>query len=129
VLTGLRGKGLEGITTGEGLQRIVEAPAAASVVAPGQAAKASGPEARPPVQQAAPAAQAPEAQAPAPAPEAQAPTAQTAEAQAVEEPLSLELSGVPQAAGPGLFRLPLTIRSGARTKSVVLSLALSLEEG
>jgi signal recognition particle receptor subunit beta len=140
VLAALRDKGLEGIAGGDSLQRIVEAPAASA-----QAAVAAQPELRQPAQEAAPelqgaemvAAQArtretelPKAQAPQ-APSAQAQTAQapSAQAPAVEEPLSLEVSGAPEAAGPGLFRLPLTIRSGARTKSVVLTLALSLEEG
>ena len=48
--------------------------------------------------------------------------------QAAEEPLSLELSGMPHAIRPGLFRLPLTIRAGARSKSVVLTLEISLED-
>jgi signal recognition particle receptor subunit beta len=47
--------------------------------------------------------------------------------QAADE-LSLELAGVPQAIGPGLFRLPLTIRAGSRSKSVRLTLSISLEE-
>lgn len=142
VLAGLRDKGVEGIASGESLQRIVEAPAASA-----QAPVAAQPEFRQPAQEAAPAVQAAElaaAQPQAPeielpiaqaeqAPSAQAQTAQAPSAQghapAVDEPLSLELSGAPEAAGPGLFRLPLTIRSGARSKSVVLTLALSLEEG
>ena len=125
VLAGLRDKGVEGIATGEGLQQIVEAPAAASVPPSAQPPIAAAPEFRPPAQEPAPAAQAPEARAP----QVEAPEFQAPEFQAPEEPLSLELAGAPQAAGPGLFRLPLTIRSGARTKSVVLSLALTLEEG
>jgi uncharacterized protein len=47
---------------------------------------------------------------------------------AAEEPLSLELAGAPEPAGPGLMRVPLTIRSGARSKNVVLTLALALDE-
>jgi signal recognition particle receptor subunit beta len=47
---------------------------------------------------------------------------------AAEEPLSLELAGAPEPAGPGLMRVPLTIRSGARSKNVVLTLALTLDE-
>ena len=35
-------------------------------------------------------------------------------------PLSLELAGAPQSAGPGLFRLPLTIRSGSRATGLFL---------
>jgi len=140
VLAGLRDKGLEGIAGGDSLQRIVEAPAASA-----QAAVAAQPELRQPVPEAAPEVQAaemvaaqarapetsfPKAQAPqAPSAQDQTASAPAAQAPAAEEPLSLEVSGAPEAAGPGFFRLPLTIRSGARTKSVVLTLALSLEEG
>jgi hypothetical protein len=44
------------------------------------------------------------------------------------EELSLELSAQVQSLGAGLFRLPLTVRAGARTKSVLLSFSLSLED-
>jgi len=104
VLSDLRAKGLDGLATAEGLQGIVEPPvpaATASQRVPRAAPVAPVTPEAPPV-----AALAPQA----------------------EETLSLELSGAPQAAGPGLFRLPLTIRSGSRTKSVLLSIALSLEE-
>jgi hypothetical protein len=47
---------------------------------------------------------------------------------AAPEPLSLELSGASEAAGQGLVRVPLTIRCGARSKKVVLTLALALDE-
>lgn len=46
-----------------------------------------------------------------------------------QESLTLELSGAPQIAGPDLIRVPLTIRSGSQSKSVLLTLALSLGEG
>jgi len=112
-LTGLRAKGAEGIASGEGLQRMVEAPAAAPAGV--QALPAAEPEPASPAFQEQP----PVPQAPQPQPQAQA----------LNEPLSLELAGAPQAAGPGFFRVPLTIRSGDRTRSVVLNLALSVEEG
>jgi uncharacterized protein len=131
VLNELRGKGLEGIGSAEGLQAMVETPAAAETVQPRApqpppaAQRAEAPVARASqAAQAAPETRIPETRIPETRiPETRAPVA------AVAEELSLELAGAPQAAGPGLFRLPLTIRSGARTKSVVLSIALSLEEG
>jgi len=130
VLTGLRDKGLEGISSVEGLQQMVQTPAAPSSAQPPMAAE---PEIAPPVQESAPpvqaAVQAAETQQPqAAAPEFPAPEFDAPESDAPQEPLSLELSGAPQPAGPGLFRLPLTIRSGDRSKNVVLTLALSLEE-
>jgi len=127
MLSGLRDKGIEGIASGEGLQRMVEPPTHPAE----QPAKVQS---RPPLA---------ELSAAAPLAGAQQPVAQpggvsaaglaAVEAQAVEsrqpeEPLSLELTGAPQAAGPGLFRLPLTIRSGSRSRSLVLNLAISLEE-
>lgn len=137
VLNELRSKGVDGDTASEGLQGLVETPVAAG----------TSTAQTPPAPQTAPAAQAPQAAPAAASPQ----TGQTghisqaaaeffelpalevtpsapADAATEEEPLSLELSGAPQSAGPGLFRLPLTIRSGARSKTVLLSLALSLEE-
>jgi len=112
VLNELRGKGLEGVAGSEGLQGLVETPTSvASPQVPAAPQENSVP--REPEAAAAPIAQV--APAVPAAPEA-------------EEPLSLELSGAPQAAGHGLYRVPLTIRSGTRTKSVLLSIALSLEE-
>lgn len=127
VLNGLRDKGLQGIASGDSLQGIVEAPAAASVPTFDQQVTAAKAEVRAPVREAAPATMAPEAHTPAA--QFEAPQAQAPQAQAPEEPLSLELAGAPQSAGPGLFRLPLTIRSGGRSKSVLLNFAISLEEG
>jgi uncharacterized protein len=103
VLNELRGKGLDGVAAVEGLHGIIETPGAGES-APAQAA--------------------------APPEAAQARVSESAPAPAVAagESLSLELAGAPQAAGPGLFRLPLTIRSGDRTKSVTLNIALSLDE-
>ena len=118
VLTGLRAKGAEGIATGEGLQRMVESPAAASAAPPAQAQPDAGPELASPAVPEQPAAPS----------EAPAPQAAAQQAQVGDQPLSLELAGAPQAAGPGLFRLPLTIRSGDRTKSVVLNFTLSVDE-
>jgi len=113
VLTGLRARGAEGIASGEGLQRMMETPAAAPVQAPVQAPTQPGtgfdvPPQATPEQSCVP--QAPQNLAP-------------------DQPLSLELSGAPEAAEPGFFRVPLTIRSGEQTKSVVLTLAISVEEG
>jgi len=45
-----------------------------------------------------------------------------------DEPLTLEISGAPTPAGAGRFSLPLTMRCGARTKSVLLNVSLSLDE-
>uniref|UniRef100_C6E795 GTP-binding protein n=1 Tax=Geobacter sp. (strain M21) TaxID=443144 RepID=C6E795_GEOSM len=56
---------------------------------------------------------------------AQEPPAAAAE----EEPLSLELSGAPTAAGGDVISVPLTIRSGSRSKQVVLTLSLAVEKG
>lgn len=124
VLGELRTRGLEGVTAPEGLQGIVDGPVPAS--APPQGAQVAPEE---PAQAAVAGAQEEAAAAPSAALAAveSIPPAEAAVA-VFEEPLSLELSGAAQSAGPGLFRLPLTIRSGSRTKSVLLSIALSLEE-
>jgi len=45
-----------------------------------------------------------------------------------EEPLSLELAGSARPLSGGKIEVPLTIRCGSRTKSVLLTLALSLDE-
>lgn len=50
-------------------------------------------------------------------------------APADDEPLSLEIAGAPRAGEGDVICVPLTIRSGNRTKSVVLTLSLGLEEG
>ncbi|MBJ6800188.1 GTP-binding protein [Geomonas propionica] len=111
VLTGLRAKGTDAIASGEALQHMVESPAPAA--APARPAVEAHP--------AAPASARPTA-APAPvqSPAAPAPSAE-------EEPLSLEIAGDPVAAGD-LIRVPLTIRSGDREKTVVLTLSLGLSE-
>ncbi|MBU5637224.1 GTP-binding protein [Geomonas sp. Red69] len=101
VLTGLRTRGADAIASGEGLQHMVESPA--PVAAP-----------TPPVKEAPPA-----------APASVQPT--VAPAAPAEEDLSLEIAGDPVAAGD-LIRVPLTIRSGAREKTVVLTLSLGLSE-
>ena len=100
VLTGLRAKGTEGIAGSEVLQHMVQAPAFEAPTAPAPAV--------------APAAEEPSQAAPAAAP--------------VQEPLSLEIAGDPVIAGGDLIRVPLTIRSGAREKTVVLTLSLGLSE-
>ena len=143
VLHELRSKGVEGVA--ESLQGMVEGPAAvggapAPAVPAAPKAKVPAPEVASP--QAPPASQAPQAQQAQQAQQASgtpqasseplqaappAPAAVEPVPAAAEAPLSLELSGAPQCTGPGLFRLPLTIRSGERTKSVLLNIALSLE--
>jgi len=100
VLTGLRAKGTEGIAGSEVLQHMVQAPAFEAPTAPAPAV--------------APAAEEPSQPAPAAAP--------------AQEPLSLEIAGDPVIAGGDLIRVPLTIRSGAREKTVVLTLSLGLSE-
>jgi signal recognition particle receptor subunit beta len=132
VLTGLRAKGLEGIASAETVQRVVQEQAA-----PAEAAEVRSEE--PPEYRATPAPRAatqeplrqPEPALPEPsfAP-LQTPVQAGAETEtaAAEEALSLELAGAPEPAGRGLVRLPLTIRSGARSKQVVLTLAVSIEE-
>ena len=119
VLNELRGKGLEGVSAPEALQGMVETPV---TVAPAQQAQAA------PAQAAQPVSEPREAAVSKAAAAAPALTTATPAGDAPVEPLSLEISGAPQSAGPGLFRLPLTIRSGARAKSVLLSISLSLEE-
>ena len=133
VLHELRSKGVEGVA--ESLQGMVEGPAAVGG-APAPAVPAAPKAEVPAPEVASPQAEAPQAP---PAPQAQqasseplqaappAPAAVEPVPAAAEAPLSLELSGAPQCTGPGLFRLPLTIRSGERTKSVLLNIALSLE--
>ncbi|ACH39327.1 GTP-binding domain protein [Citrifermentans bemidjiense Bem] len=103
VLTGLKSSGAEGITGSEGLQRVVEEPVASS------AAKPQPPTTAPQPSQA----------------RATEPPAGAGE----EEPLSLELSGAPTAAGGDVISVPLTIRSGSRSKQVVLTLSLAVEKG
>ena len=58
----------------------------------------------------------------------QEPAAHGEGAEESEEPLSLELAGNMEAVAPGRFRLPLTIRSGARSKMVLLNVDLSIDE-
>ena len=140
VLNELRGKGVEGGAAVEGLQGMVETPAASGGTL-ARAAQAQVQTAEVPAAQAQSqaaelfevaaldAAAEPEPVEPAAAePEPVEPAAEEPAAVPAEEPLSLELAGPPQEAGPGLFRLPLTIRSGDRNKTVLLSIALSLEE-
>jgi signal recognition particle receptor subunit beta len=153
VLGGLRNKGLEGIGGSEVLQGMVETPAVPPASAFDQALNAARFEAPSPIGQspvpphAPPAPLASEAFGPIDFPDQDFPSAEfdsvelgpaelgpefqphdESRAQEPEEPLSLELSGPPQATRPGWFRLPLTIRAGARSKSVVLNLEISLEE-
>lgn len=135
ILAGLRGKGVEGIG-GEALQRMVEPGPRPAAGPEGAAQEPERSTAAPAPEQPAPVA-APPAPEPAtaavfqtpPSPEETPAGFGTAGAPAPEEePLSLDISGAPQPAGEGRFRLPLTIRSGARTKDVVLTVAVSLEE-
>lgn len=116
VLAGLRGSALEGAAAPDGLQRILETPVAASAQRPaGRSLEELEAEELEVLELEAFGSQSAQNVAPL-------------GVRGSEEPLSLELSRAPQAAGPGLFRLPLTIRAGARTKSVLLTLAISLEE-
>ncbi|GFO63437.1 GTPase domain-containing protein [Geomonas paludis] len=111
ILTGLRAKGTDAIASSEGLQQMVEPPAAA---------------ARPAVEP--PAAPAPARPAAAAVPEPPvAPVTPSAPAAPEEAPLSLEIAGDPVATGD-VVRVPLTIRSGDREKTVVLTLSLGLSE-
>jgi uncharacterized protein len=110
VLSGLRSKGVEGVAPGELLQ-------GGATPAGAESAPLQAPAAQP--------AQAPQAGA---GWDDLAAAAFAAPAVAPVEELSLEVSGPPQAAGPGIFRLPLVLRSGSRSKSVLLNIALSLEE-
>lgn len=78
-----------------------------------------------------PAYEAPEPPAFTPVPEAPpvaAPPAQGTKA-AADEPLSLELSADVEFLGTGRLSLPVTIRSGSRSKSVTLKLTFSLDQG
>jgi uncharacterized protein len=115
VLNELRGKGLEGVTAHEGLHGIVEPPPIAESAAETMAGSP-------------PAFEFVEAAPAAGSPPPEAALSEVVTAAAVEEPLTLEISGAPQPAGPGQFRLPLTVRSGTRSKEVLLNIALSLEE-
>lgn len=117
ILTGLRAKGTEGIGSGEGLHGMVEPPAPAGArvePAPPTAAPASAPTA---------------AAAPVAAAQASSPAPSEVPAEVPdEEPLTLEIAGDPVTAGGDLIRVPLTIRSGSREKTVVLTLSLGLSE-
>ena len=145
VMAGLRDKGLAGLSGAEGVQRTAPAapveeavPAAATAqmvsAAPGtQAAFEAAPEVPEigwPPGAPRPASWAQPASAGSEWPPPYGPAAVEGEGMGTgtEETLSLELDGSPEPVAPGRFRLPLTIRSGARSKKVVLNLALSLEE-
>lgn len=109
VIAGLRAKGAEGIASGETLQHMVEG--AATPANAGQA----------PV--------APSADKPASSTVAAEPvSAQERLEPASEAPLSLEIAATPVVAEGDQIRVPLTIRSGAREKTVVLTLSLELSE-
>jgi signal recognition particle receptor subunit beta len=136
VLGGLRDRGLEGVASGETLQRIVQAPAAPQATGRMTAADTvAAPKEMPevelefatPAQEMAPAASV-EVSAPTLAGEPPDFQPRVPASEVADEPLSLEIAGAPQAAGDGTFRLPLTIRAGGRRKTVLLNLALSLEE-
>lgn len=99
VLTGLRSKGIEGVAGADALQGLVETAPAAPQPQQVQAA-ASSPQAVPAAPQ----------------------------GRGAEEELSLELSGAARPTAAGGFQVPLTIRSGSRSKAVLLNIALSLEE-
>lgn len=103
VLTGLRSRGAEGIAGGEGLQRIVDEPIASPVTAK-------------PLPTAA-------------APQQAARTLEPPASEFQEEPLTLELAGPPTAAEGDVISVPLTIRSGSRSKEVVLTLSLAVGKG
>jgi hypothetical protein len=153
VLAGLRDKGLEGIGSGEGLQRIVEPPAAEPPSAAQTSAQADAPSAPLAAVETDSArlwqSLTPEASLSleSAALEAHAAADRAAEARVGEgrgqarpaptvagaggtgeEPLTLEIAGAAYPAESGALRLPLTIRCGERTRSVVLTVALSLEE-
>ena len=119
VLGGMRGKGVEGISSAEGLQGMVEPAAAAP---------------KPPAAKAPPAPQPSATLLPEPAvlepqlPEVhgwldQAPEEPVVQPPA-EEPLLVEISGVPEAVGDEL-RVPLAVRSGERSRSFTLTISLS----
>lgn len=118
VLSGLRARGAEGIASADGLQRMVETPAPQAAPIPAPQLQTE-PEARPePVAAAVP--EPPPAPVAPPAPEP---------SPAAEEELSLELAGPPRSAGGDRISVPLTIRSGSQSKSVLLTLSLSVAEG
>ncbi|HJV33829.1 GTP-binding protein [Geomonas sp.] len=151
VLNGLRSKGVQGLATPDTLLGMVEPAALPAAATPERRSPEQAPApplATQPAPQAAPSAQQQEVsfeEAPSEAegriefpPAAEAglseggavPTApaMAATGQSSQEELSLEVAGDPQPDGPGRFRMPLTIRSGSRSKSVTLSIAVSLEE-
>jgi signal recognition particle receptor subunit beta len=134
VLTGLRAKGIEGIASAESVQRVVQEPALQAPAAEVRTEEPPEYQATPAPREAAPQERPAQAAAPEPlfaASEEPAPAAgegAAVPAAGEEEPLSLEFAGTPEPVGHGLFRLPLTIKSGARSKKVVLSVALSIEE-
>lgn len=110
ILTGLRAKGADGIASGETLQHMVEG-AATPAAGTAQASVEPFGESTPP------------AATPAEAPKA------TERAEAADEaPLSLEIAATPVVAEGDQIRVPLTIRSGSREKTVVLTLSLELAE-
>jgi signal recognition particle receptor subunit beta len=131
VLTGLRDRGVEGIVSGEGLQRMVEPAGVPAEETPAPFAREFAvPEAEvPPNYEAAQFETAPFLAAEVEARRAEGEAAPAGISEAVEGALSLEIAGVPEPEGGGRIRIPLVIRSGSRHKSVVLSLALTLEEG
>jgi len=110
VLTGMRNKGVGGIAGGEGLQRMVETPAA-PLQAP---APAEEPVLAPPAEEFPSGAQ-------------EGPGAAAESVAAPAEPLSLELSGAPHLQADGRLSVPLTVRSGERAKTFVLTLSLAEE--
>jgi signal recognition particle receptor subunit beta len=119
MLAGLRGRGVEGLMSAEGLQRMVE-PAAVPAVHEAEV---------PPNYEAAQFETAPFLAAEVEARRAEGETAPAGISEAAEAALSLEIAGFPEPEGAGRIRVPLVIRSGSRQKSVVLTVALTLEEG
>ncbi len=111
ILTGLRAKGADGIANGETLQHMVEG-AATPAAATDQASVEPFGEVTPP------------AAAPAEASKAATERAEAAD----EAPLSLEIAATPVVAEGDQIRVPLTIRSGSREKTVVLTLSLGVSE-
>lgn len=137
MLAGLRGRGLEGIISGEGLQRMVEPAAVPAVGAPvqptqmqaGGGLEAAVPEAEvPPNFEAAQFETAPFLAAEVEARRAEGKSAPAGISEAAAGQLSLEIAGVPEPEGTGRIRVPLIIRSGSAQRSVVLTVALTLEE-
>ena len=136
VLAGLRSRGLEGIATGEALQGVMESPSASYAPAFDQAVMTAGLESPSQPQDVSAEQFLEERALDLQMLEARLLEAQELESQELESPkveaaqegeLSVELSGTPQVSGPGHFHLPLTIRSGARSKTVLLSLTIALE--